>query len=805
MIQQTFTMAVRVLVKNWLYTLLCVLSLVFGMTAFLTNVAVVERAKTMDQDLTHYDRIYHFYNHWLNLDISRSFATSTKTAEFLKTRFPDLEQVTRMGGMRSLVVETPRLKQYEPIYLTDSNFFEVFDYGFVSGDPSTALIEPFSVVLSEAAAARFFGVENPIGQTITVDGEHIFRVSAVIENLPPTSHLTIGLGKVDVMVPLQTFENMNPDDIFTFGWGSDASLTFAVVPPTVTDAELNGGLKSLVIDHWPDLFHDELEIKVRPLKVLFDDLVKIGEIPLTDIVMILGVAVLIVACANFASLVVAQNVGRSHEVALRKAVGSGRGMIIGQFFVEGLIVSVVALVLSMLLIPSLLSYLSTNRFPLGLDVFLSTRGAFWLILLAPAVTLIGCVYPAVRVSAKSPNAVFQQSASTGKQSSLFRGAIVTVQFVLAIVLFIGTAVTWTQQRHLMNFDLRYTQDQIIVVERLMYPKVRERLAVFKDRLDGVPDIQQIAASNQVPAENWYNNGIYYHAGASPEDTLWLTQTFADPSFFDIYGIGLLAGRTLTRDNTNDVVEHGKNLEETSFLNVILNEEAVRLFGWATTRDAVGKVLVNTEGSRLTVVGVVENTRIRSSATGFDPTIFMTVDDYVSKLSMKVTAENMDMVISDMEEAWDEVYPEFPIRWQFLGEKFAVVYDAAQRDQFFLAFACVFALVISCLGLFGLAGYVAEARTKEIGVRKVMGATVTRIVRLLLWDFSKPILLANIIAWPLAYLAMRSYLDGYAERVALSPLFFIGSGLAALVIAWLVVAAHVIRAARTHPANALRYE
>ncbi len=805
MLRQAVLMAFRVLAKNWLYTLLSVASLIIGITAFLTNLAAVERIRAMDRDLTHYDRIYHIYSHWLNLDVARSFATSPKAARILETRFPEFEQVVRLGGNRGLVVTTDRARQYEPIYLTDPNFFEVFDYEFIDGNPATALTSPFSAILSESAATRYFGNENAVGKTVTIDGQHVFTVTAVIDDLPRTSHLRIGLGTVGVMVPFDTYERLYPEDDTAFGWGADAALTFALVPDSLTGEEINNRLTGIVTDNWPELFHEELEIEARPLGRLFDDIVEIGGVSLSDVLLGLGAVVLLVACANFASLVFAQNVGRAQEVALRKAVGGGRGRIVWQFFIEGLVISGLAVCISIPLIPVVLDLLSSNRFPLGFDALLTARGAIWLVVLAPVVTLIGCLYPALRVSSQPPGMVFRQGEGAGSQAAVLRMTIVVFQFVLAIGLFIGTAVTLAQQRHLMNFDLQYAEEQVLVIDRMENPKVQARLSTLKERVSALRGVAAVAASSQVPSENTYSNGFYYETGDDPENTFRLTQTFADPEFFDIYDISLRAGRMLTRANLVDFAASIDEFTDAGDINAVINMKAVEHLGWDSAAQAVGQSVVTGGGKQVTVVGVVENKRIRGAGTGYDPTVFMTVDALVRKLSIELDTDTLDSSVQNIERTWNEVYPEYPMEWKFLDERFAAVYEASQRNQYFLGIACLFAFLISCLGLFGLAGYVAETRTKEIGIRKVMGASAGRIVRILLWDFSKPILIAAAIVWPIAYLALRSYLDGFAERIDLSPLFFVGSGGLALGVAWLVVAAHVWRAARTHPAHALRHE
>lgn len=811
MLQQTLVMAVRVLVKNWLYTLLSIVSLSLGLTVFLTDLALVEQARTMDQELTHHDRLYNFYSHWSRLDVPVQVMTSSHTADRLRSRFPQLDQVTRLIPYAEFVVESKHIREYEQIILADPNFFQVFDYPFVDGDPHTALSEPDSVILSRAAAARYFGDGPAIGEIITVNDERALRVTAIIDNLPPTSHFRSAFGNFNVITSAADLEKSQPDKFPFRGWGMDTTITFAIVPPELSYADLQQGLSDLVQDEWPETYWDILEIRARPLDNLLDDILRVGDASLTDVVFVLGVIVLVTACVNFTNLLIAQNTGRAKEVALRKAVGSSRSAIVAQFLAEGLMISLAALVIAVGLVFLILNSIDNERFPIGIAVLMDTVGVLWLLLLGPFVTLIGGVYPAIKVSAARPHQVFGGESKPGRQFGFLRTGIVATQFILAITLLVGTVVVWLQQSHLRGLDLRYAQDQILVIDKLGYEKLRDRLPLLKQQLQRTEGVVAVAASNQVPSEQRYTNEMVIEPGDGPDDFHMLSNLEVDPDFFDIYDVEIVAGRLLTSENYNDVVRLGQDFADVALLNVVLNQKAVARMGWESANAALGKAIVvlspeaPDRRSQMVVVGVVEDAQIRHNSGQIDPMLFRAAESYVTKVSVKLSVEDVESTVTRIDEAWDDVYPEFPIQRQFLDEKFDAAYMEAQRNKWILLFSCVFALVISALGLFGLAGYVTEARTKEIGVRKVMGATVSRIVKQLLWDFSKPVLLANLIAWPLAYLAMRSYLDSYADRIDLSPLFFIGSGLSALLIAWLVVAAHVIRAARTHPANALRYE
>lgn len=811
MIQQTFTMAVRVLAKNWLYSLLGVASLTMGLVVFLTNLAFVERARSMDDGLTFYDQIYEFHSVWSQLDLTRSGSTSPRVAEVLKSQFPEIKQVTRLLYYIQYVAETPRLRQYEKIFLADPNFFEVMDYPFVEGDPSTALDEPFSVILSQSTASRYFGKTSALGKTITLDGEHILRVTAVMEDLPITSSLRPGLGNLSIVAPIATFENMTPDAFWFSGWGADVAITLAVIPHSLSEQALKEGLESLVVDHWPEMFHETLDIETRPLAGMVYDFLRVGNVAFMDAVLALGVIVLLVGCANFAGLLIAQNIGRIKEVALRKAVGGGRRHIISQFLIEGLLMSALALMIALLIVPSYLTSISTDQFPIDFSALTGTRGLIWLMLLAPLVALVGGLYPALKVSAAPPSHVFQEDSAIVKHAGAFRGTAITVQFVFAIALLIGTIVTWLQQTHLQKLDLRYAQDQILIIDKVSNPKIRNQLPLLKQLLTDLPGVQAVSVSSQVPSDNRYTNEILRKIDDDPENTYWLTNMFIDPDFFSIYDLKMVAGRPFSDEKEADIWRLNEDENGAFQINVILNEGAVRKLGWSSPVEAIGQVLTiggvqdAEQKTQLTIVGVVEDARLRNNSGLADPAIFRIYENQFTKTSVRLSTANVKDAVASIELVWEDLYPDYPIKWQFLDDGFALAYKTSSRNQLILAFCCTFALVISALGMFGLAGYVAETRTKEIGVRKVMGASVGRIVRLLLWDFSKPVLIANLVAWPLAYLAMRNYLDGFADRIALSPIFFLGAGVAALLIAWLVVAVHVVRAARTHPVHALRYE
>lgn len=806
MIQQTFTLAIRVLIKNWLYTLLCVLSLFLGLLAFVSSLVYAERVRTLDEGLTHYDRLFEIHSVWFGS--AYPFGTTPRTADIVRGRFPEIEQITRLIPLREVFVESQDQQQYVQFLAADPNFFELIDYTFSEGDPRTALDNPYSVILSQSAAEQYFGYGSVLGETIEVEGQFTFKVTGVVEDLPMTSNLFPLYGNLDFVSSIETFRSTGLPGTKFQEWGVGRALTIALLPPTLTEKDLRIGLESLVVDYWPEMYHDSLEIGFRHFGDLLSEVSSFGGFPLPTVILAMGIAVLLVGCANFASLFMAQNVGRTKEIALRKAMGSGRHLIVFQFLLEGFLVSLMSLGLALCVLPYLFGSINQgDESWWTITVLLQSRGLFWLLLLAPIITLVGGVYPALRFSTVYPYRAFREHHATASRNGLSRGAAVVVQFVLAVTLLIVSVVVWRQQAYVESLSTRYAQDQIIVIDRLGREDMHSRLPAFKRQLLRTEGVVAVAASNSTPGEGRFFNMKFRRSNDDLETDYWLTVASADPDFITVYDIDLIAGRRLSEDIAADLADRSEAADESFRLNVLINEHAVPYLGFSSPEAAIGQVVEPTNDGfyPYVIVGVVENANVRPYPFQRESTLFFGMESAFANMSIRISGADTQGVVRRIKDGWDNIYPEYPMEWKFLDEEFAATYSSRDNITNMLVFCCGLALMISALGMFGLAGYVAETRTKEIGVRKVMGADVGRITRLLLWDFSKPVMVANLIAWPLAYLATRSYLDRYADRIDLSPLFFIGAGLAALVIAWLVVAIHVFRAACTHPVHALRCE
>ncbi len=808
MTQHMILLALRALAKNGLYAALCVLSLFLGLVVFISSLAYVERVRTLDEGLTNYDQLYEFHSLWPALGQQVSFGTTPRTKEILHNRFPEIQQITRLINLREMLVASRDQQQYVQFMAADPNFFEIIDYPFAEGDPASALDNPNTVVLSRSAATEYFGDGPVLGETIEVEGQFTFEVTGIVEDLPVTSGLLPLLENLDFVSSIETFRGTGLPQTRFQEWGANRAMTIAVVPPELSRQDISAGLQDLVADYWPEMYHDSLEIRFRHFGDLLSDLSMFGGVPLPNVILGLGIAVLLVGCANFASLLTAQNTGRIREMALRKALGSSRHLIVMQFLLEGLLISLAALGLALCALPHLFGLVNQSGPPWwDLAVLFKSQGLMWLALLVPAVTLIGAAYPAFRFSAVHPNRAFRAGSGIASSNSASRGATVVVQFTLALILLIAAIVVWQQQAHIEALNARYAQDQIVVIDRIGREKIQARLPLFKQQLLNTDGIVAVAASNSVPGKGRFFTMKFRKANSDPETGYWLTAAMTDPDFISVYDIELIAGRHLSEEMASDLANPVEAKDETFRLNVLINENAVSYLGYASPEDAIGQILVPTnEGYYPYVIaGVVENANIRPYPFQRESTLFFGLEAAFANVSVRISGDNVQATIGRLEDAWESVYPEFPMEWKFLDEEFAAVYASINSANNILLLCCSLALVISSLGMFGLAGYIAENRTKEIEVRKVMGATVSRIMRLLIWDFSKPVILANLIAWPIAYLAMRSYLDGFAERIDLSPLFFVGSGALALGVAWLVVAAHVWRAAQAHPAQALRYE
>ncbi len=830
MLRNYLTIAYRNLTKNPLYTSINIVGLGIGLAACILILLYVRGELGFERWVPDAERVYRVHARFDVPGRAPIMSTSSPgpARAAMKEAFPEIESIARIHPRRAKVRLEDKLF-YERLYLVDSTWFEMFPPQFLEGDPETAIADTASVVLSQSMKEKYFGQQPALGKTISLDDsvrDREFKVTGVIANAPKNSEFRwdfLGLFDQEEFKKqswiAEQWTSVNVDTYFKIHEGADGSAIASKLPEFEKQYIPNANMGGKTIP-----VHEFIELSIMPLLDLHLHSVEGSQVnavtPYTSVMTFAGVAllILIIACINFMNLSTARASQRAREVSLRKVVGATRRELIVQFLGESTMLALLGLALAVAIaqiaLPSYSEFLDRE---LALTYF--GQGSV-LPMMAGLVLLVGVVgglYPAFYLSRFKPAAVLKANKSSETQGSTrLRGLLVVLQFAVSIALIICATIVYQQYNYTQTKDLGFQKDNMIIVRDIYREQAKKVSDVLRDEIARVPGVAGVTRSGMVPGDGTENNGLLELPGDTRGEPLVLGRYDVDWNFFEQYGIELIAGRELSEDFANDDMtglyeqaeENPESVQDRQ-VSLMLNREGVRMLGFASPADAIGKAVRVTVTEEVQVdgqiVGVIESFHYKSIREEIRPTYYVH-DGTFSAMTVKVApGADLDAVMKDVESVWRGQVPELPFRGQILEENLAELYEAEEaRAQMFGAFS-ILAVVIACLGLYGLASFTAARRTKEIGIRKVLGASTTDIVKLLVWQFSKPVLVANLIAWPVAAYAMNNWLTSFQYRVSLNPLLFVAAGLIALLIAWVTVGGHAARFAQTRPSYALRYE
>lgn len=718
----------------------------------------------------------------------------------LEADIPEIVEAARLmpyfeGGVpgRAAVSYQQRQRFYDRLFFADPAILEIFTLPMSRGNPSTALNDPFTAVVTESTARRYFGDADPIGEMLHIDtglSADDYRVTGVVSDLPYDSHVHF-----DVLVSFSTLQHVKDERITLEGWWLYEVYTYLLLAPGVEAETVNAKLPSFIEKHLGQPGVEEVTLRLQPIESIHlhsDLLFEVGEnsdISYVYIFSSIALIILLVACINFMNLSTARFSHRAREVGVRKVVGAHRSQIVWQFLGESILLTAIATVVAMAAVAFLLP--GFNAFT-GKQVTLSFGlvGAVFLLASIVVVGLLAGSYPALFLSAFRPTQVLKGTMAIGARSGLFRRFLIVLQFTVSIVLIISALVVYSQLSYMRNRDPGYDRSQVVVVP-IRDVTLRDRYFTVKDTLERHPTVLETSLSSVVLGRQ--TPGIMTRLDGA-EEPLVLDTLVVDQEFLQMFDIEVLTGRGFAREIDSDVTS--------AFM---LNETAVRAFGWQEPDDVVGRA-VNWGGFKKgQIIGVVKDFHFQSLEHEIAPLILHVRPIAFHYLFLKVPAEGADTALAAIEGTWNEVFPDNAFDYFFLEDELDRLYRAEQRLGQVIALFSLLAVFVACLGLFGLAAFTAERRTKEIGIRKVLGSSVSGVVVLLSKEFTLLVLLANLIAWPIALWLLSRWLQGFAYRIDLGPGVFVAGGLLALVIAWLTVSYQSLRAAVINPADALRYE
>ena len=798
MFQNYLSVAVRNLRRHPAYSLINVAGLAIGMATCILILLYIQDELSYDRYHPHADRVYRIVD-----DIEsggqtvQTAGTPTAWGPALKRDFPEIELLVRMRGTESAwLIDLGNTIYYErKVIWAEPDLFNMFSVPLVAGDPVTALTEPYSMVISEDLAFKYFGAEDPIGKAVNLDNRWDFLVTGVMKNIPTNSHL-----RPDMLV---SYSTMNVIQSWDLGdWEYHRNLyTYIRLRENVSPSEFEAKLPDFLERHAGGQYR-EAGISLRPsLQPLVDihlysnresEHEPNGDFRYVVLFVAIAFLILIIAGINFINLATARSEIRAREVGVRKVLGANRIRLIRQFLGESVLMAglaaVVAVILVRLVLPAVNEIAGKQlALPLG----------DWMVLAALALgtVLIGLAagsYPAVYLSGFLPAVVMKGNPETGKKGLGMRQVLVVVQFSMSIFLLVSTAIIYDQLEYIQTKRLGFDKEHVMVVPITGSPQ-QVNTPVLKQRLSGLPGVEGIATTTGVPGMRVLPILEVRPEGMSPEDHLMMATLHVDEHFLDVMNIDVVAGRNFSPDWGTDTTS-----------GYLLNETAVRYLGWGTPEDAIGRQFERLSFERAPgrVIGVVRDFHLRTIHEEIEPAVIMTSTYHVYVL-IRIAPEGISDTIAGIEEVWNDVDSRYPLDYTFLDEDFDALYRTdRQLGEIFAVFAFL-AIFVACLGLLGLASFSIQQRTREIGIRKVVGSSVSGIVVLLSKDFMKYVLWANLIAWPLAYYVMNNWLQNYAYSAEIRFEWFLAGGMLALAVAWLTIGAHALAASRRNPVNALR--
>ena len=811
MVKNYLIVAIRNLMRNKIYATLNVLGLGIGMACCLLIALFVQHELRYDRGHKNGDRIYQVVRETQGKDGSRGFdwGTSGPLGPALERDFPEVQAAVRLWHWNVKVKREDRLIRTR-FSLVDKHVFDVFDAEFVHGNPQTAFADPFGMVITDRVASLLFGEEDPMGRVLTVDnsifgGDYIIRGVVRAQTAPST----IRFGLIMARMPKNRWESK------WITWQKFQAWrpvhTYVLLQKGAHSASLSRKLPDFMTRYMGEEVQMHNAYHLQPFHRVYlhsradYGIDRFGDIDQLYVLGIVAVFILAIACVNFMNLATAQSIGRAREVGLRKVVGATRWQLIQQFLGESLIVALLALVLALVLCALLLPVFGDLiQQPLSLD----REASLTLLPVAVGVILATGIlagsYPAFALSAWQPIETLKHQIRSGNRGAWFWKALVVFQFSISIFLLVGTLVVRDQISYMLNRDLGFETDHLVMLQ--IFAPSREEHANFEQRLAARyatvkqsflrhPNVLQATASRYLPFPQGGGGRIWtVRPEGLPGDDWRVLFNEVDEDFLTTMGIELVAGRNFTPGK-------GRALQRFSS-EFLINESAAKGFGW---ENPIGKQLEWTGLGSGTVVGVFKDYHFAPLREKIAPLALVKWSRLYAYLALKVTGEHFEETMAFLQTQWEKFVPDEPFRPIFIDEGLASAYRNELRLRKVADLSSLLAIFVCCLGLFGLAALSAQRRTKEIGVRKVLGASFGQIALMFSAEFIQLVALASLIAWPVAYYALNNYLSNFSYRIDLGVAAFATSTALAMGIALFTVSYQAWKAAHTNPVDALKYE
>ncbi|SEI81699.1 putative ABC transport system permease protein [Dyadobacter koreensis] len=790
MFRNYFVTAFRYLWKQKGFSVINLIGLTVGLSVCYFALTFVSFELSHDRYHEKSERIYRLVTDVKTPNGIDYLSTTAPMASAMEAAFPEVQAATRIF-LDHLIIQKDQ-EQYadEKIAYADSSLFSVFSFPLISGNPDNILKAPYSIVLSETSARKYFGDENPVGGILLVNGKERAQVTGVMKDIPHNSHF-----RVDMLLSMSTLgeEWMRNSKRFFF-------YTYLLLPENYDASKLSAKLPDFVKTHI-DQKLGEYSLAIEPLKSVYLNAKPRGSKAGTSVTgnrshvyifSFVAAFVLFIACFNFINLTTALSIQRVKEIGVRKVLGTTRKLLIFQFLVESVSLTLIAFFASILVCSLLIPLFNdlTGKI-INAGIFENINYLFVLFSAAVFIGLLSGIYPAFFLSRFQPVSSLKGGFVSATQGVNFRKVLVTAQFSISIILIVATIVVYRQLHFMQNQALGFKKDHNLVIDFQYDDNIISHQESVKDKLTKIPGVTMASISSSIPGRPNHLFPTQIENVANEMQEFQSDTYFVDYDFIKQYGISVLAGRMFSKDFGNDLKEA-----------ILINETAVKSLGFSNPKDVIGKRFsqLNVNGF---VIGVIKDFHFRSFQEKVQPMTLRVAPGFFTFLTLNISGENTPESIANLERAWKSLIPDMPLIYFFADEAYDNQYRDEQRfGKLFICFAS-FAIIISCLGLLGLSAFSITQRTKEIGIRKVVGASTVSIVGLLSVDFIKLVLLAILIAVPVAWYAMDQWLRDFAYRIAIPLWSFALAGVIAVFIALGTVSFQAIKAALKNPVKSLR--
>lgn len=801
MFRNYIKIALRNIQRQKGYAFINIAGLALGMACCILILLWVQNELSYDRYHENAERIYRVTRLWtnangvVNLHLGH---VAPPIGPLLENDFSEIKQAVRMISVGGILLGWGnRHFEEDRFFFAEEEIFDVFTFVMIQGDPQTALQDPFTIVITDEMAEKYFGTEDAIGKTLSFErsGQKAdFKITSIMHKMPDNSHF-----HADFLASFRTFEMVVGEEALQ-SWVSNDYATYLLMEEGYNILHLEDQLDDFIERHYAKGRTLRTRLVLQRLtdihlhSHLDSEIEANGDVANVIVFSAIAFFVLLIACINFMNLATARSTNRAKEVGMRKVVGAQRIHVIRQFLGESMLMAMAALILAVLLVLLLLPWF--NHFIMKELSFNLLQNRIMLFSLLGITLFVGIVsgsYPAFLLSSFRPVRVLRGTLGMGRRGISFRTVLVVLQFSISIILIASVGIVSQQLRYIRDRKLGFDKELVVVLPSS--PAITGQLEAVKDRLLQHPDIVSVSAAKRVPSGRLLDDAGARVIGGDKEGPIEFRIALlrVDPDYIPTFGIEMAAGRNFSKHMSTDSREA-----------FILNETAVRRIGWSSTQEAIDQEFGYGE-RRGRIIGVVKDFHFESMHQQIAPIVLLISSHSLNQISIRIRPDDIPGTLTFLKERWQEYRPDYPFSYYFIDERFDQLYQSEEKlHQIFGVFAFL-AIFVACLGLFGLASFTSEQRTKEIGIRKALGASVPRVVTLLVVTFLKWVLVANIIALPLTWIIMNRWLQNFAYRAGLSLWIFIQSAVLALMVAVLTVSYQAVKGALANPVASLRYE